>query len=186
MLAMKKRNERLERLRSKQQSYIKNLSTLSIGVAKRIIKILDEKGLEQRDLAKLLNKSESEISKWLSGYHNFTFKTIAKIEDALESDLLNVSNSPISPSKIEIIEEHYVYHNFQVKKHTPSCEGTLYQRDQELKINNSITLDWKDSSHLAFVALSISDDMECCQPEAPYEEFINESTTTFKLKQWQD
>ncbi len=34
----------------------------------------------QRDLANAMGKTEAEISKWLCGFHNFTIKTISKIE----------------------------------------------------------------------------------------------------------
>ena len=38
----------------------------------------------------MLNKKESEISKWLSGTHNFEIKTIAKIESVLEENIIQV------------------------------------------------------------------------------------------------
>ena len=53
---------------------------LSFGIAERISEILKAKGLTQKDFARLLNKRDSEISKWLTGRHNFTTQTIARIE----------------------------------------------------------------------------------------------------------
>ena len=52
----------------------------------------------QSDLAKAMNKRESEISKWLGGGHNFTIATIAKIEVALGEDILSVKHyrKPVS------------------------------------------------------------------------------------------
>ncbi|GEM_PF-4974526 len=38
---------------------------------------------EQKDLARLLVKGESEISKCMTGTHNFTIKTLSKIEAIL-------------------------------------------------------------------------------------------------------
>lgn len=49
------------------------------------------KGLTQKDLAKQLHKRESEISKWLTGRHNFTMQTIAKIETALDCQLIKIA-----------------------------------------------------------------------------------------------
>ena len=63
---------------------------LSYGIAERICEILKSKGLTRKEFADQLNKSESEISKWLTGRHNFTMQTIAKIETALGSKLINV------------------------------------------------------------------------------------------------
>lgn len=50
--------------------------------------VLDEKGWTQKQLAQVLGKSESEISKWMSGLHNFTFKTVAKLQAVLKNELL--------------------------------------------------------------------------------------------------
>lgn len=63
---------------------------LSFGIAERISEILKAKGLTQKDFARLLNKRESEISKWLTGRHNFTTQTIARIETALGSKLISI------------------------------------------------------------------------------------------------
>lgn len=63
---------------------------LSYGIAERISEILKTKGLTQKEFARQLNKRESEISKWLTGRHNFTMQTIAKIETALGCKLIDV------------------------------------------------------------------------------------------------
>ena len=49
-------------------------------MADYIERLLIENRLEQKGLAEKLGKSEAEISKWLSGTHNFTLRSIAKIE----------------------------------------------------------------------------------------------------------
>ena len=65
---------------------------LSFGIAERISEILKAKGLTQKDFARLLNKRDSEISKWLTGRHNFTTQTIARIETALGSKLISIAH----------------------------------------------------------------------------------------------
>lgn len=55
----------------------------SFDITDQILDILERKGLSQKELAELLGKNESEISKWMKGTHNFTEETIAKIELAL-------------------------------------------------------------------------------------------------------
>jgi transcriptional regulator with XRE-family HTH domain len=67
---------------------VKKLVKRSMAISKLISEILDRKGLSQKDLADKLGKKESEISKWLRGTHNFTFKTIGKIESVLEESLI--------------------------------------------------------------------------------------------------
>lgn len=63
---------------------------LSFGIAERISNELRERGIKQKDFANLLNKRDSEISKWLTGRHNFTIHTIAKIEAVLGCKLIDV------------------------------------------------------------------------------------------------
>lgn len=63
---------------------------ISFELAERISEVLKEKGLSQKDFAKLLNKRESEISKWLTGRHNFTTKTISLIETTLGCKLIEI------------------------------------------------------------------------------------------------
>ncbi len=64
---------------------------LSFGIAERISEVLKEKDLTQKDFAHKLNKRESEISKWLTGRHNFTLQTIARIETALGCKLIAIA-----------------------------------------------------------------------------------------------
>lgn len=52
--------------------------------------ILKEKGLTQKDLADKMGKQPSEIHKWLHGDHNFTLRSIAKLEAELGQPLLMV------------------------------------------------------------------------------------------------
>lgn len=46
-------------------------------------------GLNQNYLAENLNKTDAEISKWLSGKQNITLRTISRLEAALSIDLIN-------------------------------------------------------------------------------------------------
>ena len=62
----------------------------NVAIAVRIIKTLRAQGKTRRDLARLLGKSESEITRWLSGFHNLELKTIYKIEKALGVDIILV------------------------------------------------------------------------------------------------
>lgn len=61
---------------------------LSLDFVDEMHSILEEKGISQKDLAKRMNKSAAEVSKWLSGNHNMTFKSIAKLSVALNEDII--------------------------------------------------------------------------------------------------
>ena len=69
---------------------VKRLLDHSFAVVNKIHEVLERQGKTQRDLALLMGKSESEISKWMRGTHNFTFKSIAKIESVLGENLFEV------------------------------------------------------------------------------------------------
>lgn len=61
-----------------------------VQIVKRINFLLEQKKLKQKDLAKTLGKSESEISKWLGGEHNLTLRSIAKLEAALGEEIIHI------------------------------------------------------------------------------------------------
>lgn len=63
---------------------------LSFGIAERISDALKEQGMTQKEFAEKLHKRESEVSKWLTGRHNFTVQTIAKIETALNRKIVDI------------------------------------------------------------------------------------------------
>lgn len=65
----------------------------NVAIAVKIIKTLRAQGKSRRDLARLLGKSESEITRWLSGFHNLELKTIYKIEKALGVDIIMVCHA---------------------------------------------------------------------------------------------
>lgn len=85
------KNKRLEERRKKISKDIDLFVKHSFDIVDRIHYILKEKNMEQKDLAKLLGKSESEISKWMTGTHNFTINTISKIENVLGESILQFS-----------------------------------------------------------------------------------------------
>lgn len=63
---------------------------LSFAIADKIAEILEERGMSQKDFARMVGKTETEVSRWLGGTHNFTLKTIAKISSVLECNLIHV------------------------------------------------------------------------------------------------
>ena len=85
-----KRSSIIEARRSNVSPEIKKQVSLSFQIVDRIHFVLQERGLKQKDLADLLNKKESEISKWMRGTHNFTIETVALIENALGVAILQV------------------------------------------------------------------------------------------------
>jgi transcriptional regulator with XRE-family HTH domain len=71
---------------------------LQVDLILRINQILKEKKIGKKQLAVILGKQPSEISKWLNGEHNFTLKTIAKLSAAFNEPLIEISRQKISTS----------------------------------------------------------------------------------------
>lgn len=62
----------------------------SFAIADKLESILQKKHISHKDLAKKMGKTEAEVSRWVSGTHNFTLRTIAKISAAIDTDLIEV------------------------------------------------------------------------------------------------
>jgi transcriptional regulator with XRE-family HTH domain len=94
-------SERFKRANERANPNHKAFVSKNLDVIEQIIYIMQERGWTQKTLAEKLGKSESEISKWLSGLHNFTVQTIVKIEQVLENPIL------VTPIKYrqEIVKE---------------------------------------------------------------------------------
>lgn len=82
-----KRNSILEQRRKTISQNVRNAIFLSFSIVDRVDEILKKQGKSQKDLAKMLNKSEYEINRWMRGNYNFTINTITKIENALGEKL---------------------------------------------------------------------------------------------------
>ncbi len=71
-------------------------------IAAKIASSMESNGLNQKQFAKKMGKTESEVSEWLSGDRNFTIDTLTEIENVLGVSLLNVNNSKYNYStKVE-------------------------------------------------------------------------------------
>jgi ribosome-binding protein aMBF1 (putative translation factor) len=94
----------------------------------RINQILQEKGYSQKSLADKLEKRPSEIHKWLSGDHNFTLRSIAKLEAELGEILLEVpARKPVTEFNSHYEKTTYsftVYRNLTVR--TEKAEDWKY------------------------------------------------------------
>lgn len=63
---------------------------ITFAIADKIDAALKEKNISQKEFAHKMGKTESEVSRWLGGTHNFTVRTIAKISQALGVSLITV------------------------------------------------------------------------------------------------
>lgn len=62
----------------------------SFAISDKIADALEKKGMTQKMFAKQIGKTKTEVSRWLSGTHNFTLRTIAKISSVLGTNIITV------------------------------------------------------------------------------------------------
>ena len=62
----------------------------SYDIADRIDAVLRQKGLTQKEFAKLMGTSEAAVSHWVGGGHNFKLSTLAKIAIVLGEQIIEV------------------------------------------------------------------------------------------------
>jgi transcriptional regulator with XRE-family HTH domain len=98
----------------------------------RINNLLKDKGYTQKDLAEKLDKKPSEISKWLKGEHNFTLRSLAKLEAELGAPLFYVPKTKTFKSAGGKKTSFTVYHNVQVKT---QIDYSKFE-DKKVKQNN--------------------------------------------------
>lgn len=91
-----KTNKLMDEIRETMSPEMKMQMELSVSIANRIYEILEEKDMSQKDFAHLMGKTETEVSRWLSGTHNLTVSTIAKISTALGEEII----TPTHPAPI--------------------------------------------------------------------------------------
>lgn len=72
-------------------SDVKHEIDLEFAISDRINSLMIERGLTKLEFAKALGKRPSEITKWLSGQHNFTIRTIALLSSFFGKPLIQVS-----------------------------------------------------------------------------------------------
>ncbi|OJV14828.1 MAG: transcriptional regulator [Dyadobacter sp. 50-39] len=77
----------------------------SFNLSDRIHEILESKGLTQKDLAEMLGKKESQVSKWMTGTHNFTIRTLALLEVTLGASIFQVTGAPFYSEDEEVEEQ---------------------------------------------------------------------------------
>jgi|SRR5665647_901223 len=125
----------VERLRAKIQPDNRVFVRKNLEISDQISDLLKEKGWTQKDLAQRLGKSESEVSKLLSGLHNLTLRSLAKIEAVLESDV--IITPKVASKKYTSIE--YVKLTMYVPMPSKGALGSVGYENTN-SVNNNATI----------------------------------------------
>lgn len=95
----------LKNLLQEMQEIEKIRVETKFNLANNIEALLKNKGISKSEFAALMGKSPSEISKWLSGKHNFTIDTLMEIAHALRTDLtelLKFKPEPLFKTEVKV------------------------------------------------------------------------------------
>jgi transcriptional regulator with XRE-family HTH domain len=65
----------------------------SQAIALKILRHIRANGISQKELAEKLNVAPQQVNRWVKGSENFTLETISRIENVLDIQLINVSDS---------------------------------------------------------------------------------------------
>ena len=63
---------------------------LAFQISNRLDFLMKEKGLSKKQLADAIGKRPSEITRWLSGEHNFTISTLAMLSSFFGQPIITV------------------------------------------------------------------------------------------------
>jgi transcriptional regulator with XRE-family HTH domain len=78
-------------------------SDIAFRVAERVDFLMRKNNISQSDLARGLNKDHAQISRWMSGRHNFSLRTLAELEIFFKEEIL------VSPTATEEVAEYTQY-----------------------------------------------------------------------------
>lgn len=66
-------------------------SRLSFAISNRLDVLMKERGLNRKQLADAMGKRPNEVTRWLSGEHNFTISTLAKLSTFFGQSIIAVA-----------------------------------------------------------------------------------------------
>ena len=75
---------------------------LSFAIATEVETLMHERGLNKKQFADALGKKPSEVTKWLSGQHNFTIRTIAMLSNFFGKPIIRTCDR-----KYKLLEDEY-------------------------------------------------------------------------------
>ncbi|WP_375582381.1 multiprotein-bridging factor 1 family protein [Cyclobacterium xiamenense] len=84
------RSKTAQKLFESTSNETREFVSLYSAIVVRINELIAEKGYTQKQLAESIGKKPSEISKWLNGEHNFTLRSIAKLQAQLGETIICV------------------------------------------------------------------------------------------------
>lgn len=87
---MKRINTSFDKMLANTSPVIQQEVAMEFAVSNRIYELMTQRGLTKLQFAQALGKKPSEVTKWLSGQHNFTLKTLSMLSAYFGEPLIKV------------------------------------------------------------------------------------------------
>ena len=88
---MKRTSRTLEEMLGPISANVQAEVALSFDISERIDALMRQRGLSKKQFADALGHRPSEITKWLSGQHNFTIATLSMLSSFFGQPIVTVS-----------------------------------------------------------------------------------------------
>ena len=95
------RSKVAQRILDRTPEETKVFADLYGDIVVRVHQLIKKNNLSQNKLADKMGKKPSELSKWLSGNHNLTLRSIAKLQAELGESVIEVPGHLTRTSKVE-------------------------------------------------------------------------------------
>jgi transcriptional regulator with XRE-family HTH domain len=117
-----------ERIKPEQKLFVRK----NLAISEQISSILENKGWSQKRLAAEMGKKQSEISKLLSGMHNLTLQSIAKVEAVLGEEVIT--------TPLEAKVKYKTFHFINKRSVSPSSKSICTEERLQFleSVNNHI------------------------------------------------
>ncbi len=106
-------------------------------IAIKILRAIREKNIKQKDLAEIIGVSPQQINKIVKGNENLTLQTIAKIEKALNIELIFSKEENNNIVFKETIKKEYVYFTVYDNPKVVSQQVINYSPTREIFFENT-------------------------------------------------
>lgn len=87
---MKRTSKTLDKMLGPIPANVQAEVDLSFEISDRIDALMRQRGLSKKQFADALGRRPSEITKWLSGEHNFTISTLAMLSSFFGKPIITV------------------------------------------------------------------------------------------------
>lgn len=88
---MKSNTDSLHELMGEIPLQVQLQTKMSVEIAHRIEALMRENGYTKKQFAEHLGRRPSEITKWLSGEHNFTIATLSRLSAFFGQPIISVA-----------------------------------------------------------------------------------------------